>query len=125
LEYLCTGKGFGEAFGFLFDSSESSSRDRHLRGVDDVDDDYDADPEALRIDKLRKYLVFMWRSRLYPDVRIALTGNFSSSSSSPPGDTTTAIFSSRRFILVSRSPYFHDALSWQTTTNNQETNRLL
>ena len=113
LEYLYTGKGFGEAFEFLFDSSESSSRDRPLRGVDDDDADTDADPEALRIDKLRKDLVFMWRSRLYSDVRIALTGNFSSSS--PPGDTTTAIFSSHRFILVSRSPYFHDALSWSST----------
>jgi hypothetical protein len=113
LEYLCTGKGFGEALEFLFDSSESSSRDRHLRGVDDDDDDDDADPEALRIDKLRKDLVFMWRSRLYSDVRIALTCNFSSSSSSPPGDTTTAIFSFHRFTLVSRSPYFRDALSWQ------------
>ena len=112
LEYLYTGKGFGEAFEFLFDSSESSSRDR-LRGVDDDDDNDDADPEALRIDKLRKDLVFMWRSRLYSDVRIALTGNFSSSS--PPGDTTTAIFSSHRFILVSRSPYFRDALSWHST----------
>ena len=113
MEYLYTGKGFGEAFEFLFDSSESSSRDRHLRGVDDDDDDNDADPEALRIDKLRKDLVFMWRSRLYSDVRIALTGNFSSSS--PHGDTTTAIFSSHRFLLVSRSPYFLNALSWSST----------
>ena len=118
LEYLYTGKGFGEAFEFLFDSSESPSRDRHLRGVDDGEDDDDADPEALRIDKLRKDLVFMWRSRLYSDVRIALTGNFSSSSSSP-GDTTTAIFSSHRFILVSRSPYFRDALSWNPTNKQQ------
>jgi hypothetical protein len=54
LEYLYTGKGFGETFGFLFDSSESSSRDRHLRGVDSDDDDDDADLEALPIDKLRK-----------------------------------------------------------------------
>jgi hypothetical protein len=116
LEYLYTGKGFGEAFKFLFDSSESSfSRDRHLRGDDDHDD---ADPEALRIDKLRKDLVFMWRSRLYSDVRIALTGNFSSSS--PPGDTTTAIFSSHRFILVSRSPYFHNALSWSSSSTKQQ-----
>jgi hypothetical protein len=64
LEYLYIGKGFGEAFEFLFDSSASSSRDRHLRGVDDDDDD-DADPESLRIDKLRRDSVFRWRSRLY------------------------------------------------------------
>ena len=118
LEYLYTGKGFGEAFEFLFDSSESSSRDRRLRGIDDEDDDNDqADPEALRIDKLRKDLVFMWRSRLYSDVRIALTGNFSSSTTH--GDTTTAIFSSHRFILVSRCPYFHDALrSWPSSKSH-------
>jgi BTB/POZ domain len=120
LEYLYTGKGFGEAFEFLFDSSESSSRDRHLRGVDDDDDHNhnDVDPEALRIDKLRKDLVYMWRSRLYSDVRIALTGNFSSST--VHGDTTTAIFSSHRFILVSRSPYFLDELlSWPSSTKQQ------
>jgi hypothetical protein len=42
------------------------------------------------------------------DVRITLTGTFSSSDAQ--GDPTTAIFSSHRFILVSRSPYFHTAL---------------
>lgn len=48
----------------------------------------------------------MWRSRLYSDVRLALTGNFSSTNH----ESTTAIFSSHRFILVSRSSYFHTAL---------------
>ncbi|KAI0697014.1 hypothetical protein BC835DRAFT_801481 [Cytidiella melzeri] len=48
----------------------------------------------------------MWRSRLYSDVRIALTGNFSSANH----ENTTAIFSSHRFILVSRSPYFRTQL---------------
>jgi len=98
LEYLYTGKGFGEAFEFLFDTSESRE---------------EGDAEENRIDKLRKDLVFMWRSRLYSDVSIALSGNFSSSNH----QYTTAIFSSHRFILVSRSPYFHDALvSWDTST---------
>lgn len=91
LEYLYTGKGFGEAFEFLFDTSES-----HEEG----------DGEENRIDKLRKDLVFMWRSRLYSDVKIALTGNFSSSNH----ESTTAIFSSHRFMLVSRSPYFRTQL---------------
>ncbi|GJE85692.1 BTB/POZ and CAP-Gly domain-containing protein [Phanerochaete sordida] len=91
LEYLYTGKGLGEAFEFLFDSGESTE---------------EGDGEDGRIDKLRKDLVFMWRSRLYSDVRIALTGNISSSSH----ENTTAIFSSHRFILVSRSPYFHTQL---------------
>jgi hypothetical protein len=62
----------------------------------------------MRIDKLPKDLVFMWRSRLYSDVRIALTGNFSTTH-----ENTTAIFSSHRFVLVCRSPYFDTALvSW-------------
>lgn len=59
------------------------------------------DAEAMRIDKLRKDLVFMWRSRLYSDVRIELTGPFA-----PNGDVATAVFSSHRFILASRSHYF-------------------
>ncbi|KXN84931.1 hypothetical protein AN958_11914 [Leucoagaricus sp. SymC.cos] len=59
----------------------------------------------------------MWRSRLYSDVRIALSGNFSSTSH----ESTTAIFSSHRFILVSRSPYFYDALiSWPQKPANGE-----
>ncbi|KAG2128900.1 uncharacterized protein EDB93DRAFT_1323523 [Suillus bovinus] len=94
LEYLYTGEGLGEAFEFLFDTSES----REL-----------VDAEENRVDKLRKDLVFMWRSRLYSDVRIALSGTFSSTNHEP----ATAIFSSHRFILVSRSPYFRaQLLNW-------------
>lgn len=94
LEYLYTGKGFGEAFEFLFDASEGWG---------------EGDAEDVRIDKLRKDLVFMWRSRLYSDVRIALTGNFSSTNH----ENATAIFSSHRFMLVSRSPYFNtQLLTW-------------
>jgi hypothetical protein len=104
LEYLYTGQGFGEAFEFLFDSLEST--------------DNEAEAAELRIDKLRKDLVFMWRSRLYSDVRISLTGNFSSSNH----ENTTAIFSSHRFILVSRSPYFHTALiAWPSSTTKNHT----
>ena len=119
LEYLYTGKGFGEAFEFLFDSSEPDHHHHHARGLENGEEDPE-DPEALRIDKLRKDLVFMWRSRLYSDVRIALTGNFSSSSTPSHDNTTTAIFSSHRFILVSRSPYFQDALlSWPSKVQQQ------
>jgi len=102
LEYLYTGRGFGEAFEFLFDTSGDSRMDEETGndGPEFVDGD-DA-----RIDKLRKDLVFMWRSRLYSDVKIALTGTFSSANH----ESTTAIFSSHRFILVSRCGYFHDAL---------------
>ncbi|KAF5347963.1 hypothetical protein D9756_010219 [Leucocoprinus leucothites] len=105
LEYLYTGQGFGEAFEFLFDSADAQ------------DPDHEVDPEDLRVDKLRKDLVFMWRSRLYSDVRISLSGNFSSTSH----ESTTAIFSSHRFILVSRSPYFYDALlSWPLKSSKEE-----
>ncbi|KAI0364274.1 hypothetical protein BV20DRAFT_956620 [Pilatotrama ljubarskyi] len=91
LEYLYTGKGLGQAFEFLFDTTDSSE---------------EGDGDEARIDKLRKDFVFMWRSRLYSDVRIALTGNFSSTNH----ESTTAVFSSHRFILVSRVPYFNTQL---------------
>lgn len=86
LEYLYTGAGIGDAFEFLFDSSEEQDA---------------GDIEAHRVDKLRKDLVFMWRSRLYSDVRIELTGPFA-----PNGEMATAAFHSHRFILASRSSYF-------------------
>jgi hypothetical protein len=57
LEYLYTGKGFSEAFEFLFDTAE-----KHEEG----------DAQDNRIDKLRKDLVFLWRSRLYLDVHIEI-----------------------------------------------------
>lgn len=99
LEYLYTGKGIGDAFEFLFDSSENR-------------EDNDADDS--RLDKLRKDLVYMWRSRLYSDVRIALTGNFSSTNH----ESATAIFSSHRFMLVTRSPYFYTSLlQWGKTAS--------
>jgi len=102
LEYLYTGEGLGEAFEFLFDTSESREH---------------VDAEDNRVDKLRKDLVFMWRSRLYSDVRIALSGTFSSTNHEP----ATAIFSSHRFILVSRSPYFHaQLLNWAQPAKSGE-----
>ncbi|KIY46654.1 hypothetical protein FISHEDRAFT_46946 [Fistulina hepatica ATCC 64428] len=93
LGYLYTGKGFGEAFEFLFDAADASG-------------DSEMDAEEMRLDKLRKDLVYMWRSRLYSDVKISLTGVFSSSNH----EATTAIFSVHRFILVSRCEYFHHVL---------------
>ncbi|KAJ7191807.1 hypothetical protein GGX14DRAFT_338343, partial [Mycena pura] len=103
LEYLYTGQGFGEAFEFLFDEQAGEAS---MTGHE---------AEELRIDKLRKDLVFMWCSRLYSDVRIALTSN------APPApaddddahDRQMPVFSSHRFILASRCSYFHTALlSW-------------
>ncbi|KAI1785245.1 hypothetical protein LXA43DRAFT_1117799 [Ganoderma leucocontextum] len=96
LEYLYTGKGLGHYFEFLFDAAENSE---------------EGDGDEARLDKLRKDLVFMWRSRLYSDVRISLTGSFSSTNH----ESSTAIFSSHRFILISRSPYFNSQLvHWNT-----------
>ncbi|KAG8906293.1 hypothetical protein FRB99_007162 [Tulasnella sp. 403] len=96
LEYLYTGKGFSDAFEFLFDASDKRP---------------DADDDEARIDKLRNDLIYMWRSRLYSDVRVILTGNFQSGSDPhPPGQPTTAAFSCHKFILVSRSQYFRDRL---------------
>jgi hypothetical protein len=98
LEYLYTGKGIGEAFEFLFDTSEGRALDEGFE-----------DGAETRVDKLRKDLVFMWRSRLYSDVRIALDGTFASTNH----ETTTAVFSTHRFMLVARSPYFYTQfLNW-------------
>ncbi|QRW05463.1 The BTB (BR-C, ttk and bab)/POZ (Pox virus and Zinc finger) domain [Ceratobasidium sp. AG-Ba] len=97
LEYLYTGKGMGQAFEFLFDTSAENGQTKRTDSV----------IETERIEKLRKDLVYMWRSRLYSDVRITLTGTFSSSNN----EVATAVFSSHRFILVSRVPYFRTLLS--------------
>ncbi|KAJ6477224.1 hypothetical protein DFH09DRAFT_1467881 [Mycena vulgaris] len=101
LEYLYTGQGFGEAFEFLFDEQAGE------------DGSAGTDAEELRIDKLRKDLVFMWRSRLYSDVRIALTSNAplpAADGDDDAHDRQMPVFSSHRFVLASRSPYFHTAL---------------
>ncbi|KAG8945011.1 hypothetical protein FRC04_001266 [Tulasnella sp. 424] len=95
LEYLYTGKGLSDAFEFLFDSVDKRA-----------DDD-----EGARVDKLRNDLIYMWRSRLYSDIRVVLEGNFPSGRESySPNDVSMAAFSSHRFILVSRSQYFRDRL---------------
>ena len=94
LEYLYTGKGLGAAFEFFYDSSE------RYREEGNAEED--------RIDKLRKDLVFMWKSRLYSDVRIAIEGSSTA--------YLDAVFSAHRFILDSRSDYFHTALiAWKNS----------
>ena len=99
LEYLYTARGLTQAFEFLFDQSPEST---------------EGDEDETRLDKLRKDLVFMWRSRLYSDIKISLTGSFSSINH----ESATAVFSSHRFMLVSRSPYFLTSLkSWGKTAN--------
>lgn len=61
LEYLYTGKGMGDAFEFLFDTSAENGKPKGS----------ESDIEAERREKLRKDLVYMWRSRLYSDVRVS------------------------------------------------------
>lgn len=85
----------GVAFEFLFDTPEQREG---------------GESEEARIDKLRKDLCYMWRSRLYSDVRLALSGDFPSSASDAGAEDSTVVFFSHRFILVSRSPYFRGAL---------------
>jgi hypothetical protein len=69
----------------------------------------EGDGDDQRTEKLRKDLVYMWRSRLYSDVRLSITGHFRSTSV-PEEETASAQFSSHRFMLVSRSAYFRTQL---------------
>ncbi|KIK68207.1 hypothetical protein GYMLUDRAFT_68088 [Collybiopsis luxurians FD-317 M1] len=119
LEYLYTGQGFGEAFEFLFDDNGGELG----LGAGDLGDGREGEAaQELRLDKLRKDLVFMWRSRLYSDVKISLTmssrpqsgGELTwtgwTGSSNKDHENTTAVFSTHKFILVSRSSYFRTLL---------------
>lgn len=71
-----------------------------------------------RRDKLGQDLTYMWRSKLYVDVRIHLKPQLSDedeeqeddSDSSTDSLSSTAVFTSHRFILCSRSPYFASVL---------------
>jgi hypothetical protein len=70
-----------------------------------------------RRDRLGQDLTYMWRSKLYVDVRIHLKPQTSldsdrdeDSDSSTDSLSSTAVFTSHRFILCSRSPYFASVL---------------
>ncbi|RXK42234.1 hypothetical protein M231_00592 [Tremella mesenterica] len=71
---------------------------------------------AERREKMGQDLTYMWRSKLYADVRIHLSpdpismSDGSDSDSSVDSLSSTAIFTSHRFILASRSPYFASVL---------------
>lgn len=85
----------GVAFEFLFDTPEQREG---------------GESEEARVDKLRKDFCYMWRSRLYSDVRITINGDFPSSASDVTDAEGPVVFFSHRFILVSRSPYFRGVL---------------
>ncbi|KZO95307.1 hypothetical protein CALVIDRAFT_466959, partial [Calocera viscosa TUFC12733] len=116
LEHLYTAKGIsGEAFEFLFDSTAG-----------EVDYRSAAASEEVRLEKLRHDLVFMWRSKLYSDIRVSLAGPFSFGDDGTPtmpdehvsaakqatdeAEQQMALFSTHRFILISRAQYFRALL---------------
>ncbi|KAF5340346.1 hypothetical protein D9611_007918 [Ephemerocybe angulata] len=104
VEYLYTGKGLGDAFEFLFGSS-GVEETREAKAESGRTDEDERLPEALLTNKLRKDLVYMWRARLYSDVRLGLCGHFSSQNNAT-SEPSTAVFSSHRFILATRCRYF-------------------
>ncbi|POW18830.1 hypothetical protein PSHT_05375, partial [Puccinia striiformis] len=93
LEALYTANGLSEVFAFLFDDHAAADS-----------------PEA-RTDKLRKDLLYMWRSKLYADCQIILINQ--QDLDNPTENSTyeqEAVFSAHRSILCSRSPYFASLL---------------
>ncbi|KAF5392915.1 hypothetical protein D9757_000905 [Collybiopsis confluens] len=116
LEYLYTGQGFGEAFEFLFDDNGGEL------GLSLGEGGEGEAAQEIRLDKLRKDLVFMWRSRLYSDVKISLAMNSRpqsggeltwtgwTGSNNREHENTTAVFSTHKFILVARSTYLRGLL---------------
>ncbi|KAL8278963.1 hypothetical protein RQP46_008632 [Phenoliferia psychrophenolica] len=54
----------------------------------------EGEPELKGVDKLRSDCLFMWRSRLYGDMTIALD------------DSLGSVFAAHKAVLASRSPYF-------------------
>ncbi|WVQ68951.1 uncharacterized protein L199_007160 [Kwoniella botswanensis] len=132
LEWLYTGEGLGDVVHWIDTESESdnTSSSRPLRPSSTSQGDLKE-----RRDKLGQDLTYMWRSKLYADVRIHLDHLISSPSSGENTDdsdgssvdslSSTAVFTSHKFILSSRSPYFASALlnhsSFRPTTNGTGT----
>lgn len=110
LEWLYTGEGFGDVVEWISAEDDSglggSIRDSLGRRGDIHE----------RRDKLGQDLTYMWRSKLYADVRIHLDNPSIDDDASDDSDdstdslSSTATFTSHRIILVSRSPYFASLL---------------
>ena len=97
LEYLYTGKVLGDAFEFLFDANEKNASE--------------SEADEAHTAKLRKGVVYMWRSRLYSDIIIEIHGDvLTISNSTTTEEETSPAFYSHRFILATRAPYFYDQL---------------
>jgi hypothetical protein len=113
LEWLYTGEGFGDVVEWISadDSGSGPGSGGSIR-----DSLGRRGKKADRRDKLGQDLTYMWRSKLYADVRIHLNPPDSNESASEDSDdstdslSSTAIFTAHRFILASRSPYFASVL---------------
>ncbi|OCF59112.1 hypothetical protein L486_03613 [Kwoniella mangroviensis CBS 10435] len=116
LEWLYTGEGLGDVVHWIDTEPESNnSSSKPLRPSSSSNGDLKE-----RREKLGQDLTYMWRSKLYADVRIHLDHSISSPSGDDNTDdsdgssvdslSSTAVFTSHKFILSSRSPYFASAL---------------
>lgn len=90
------------------------SEDDNVRSIRDSLGRHGSQDE--RRDKLGQDLTYMWRSKLYVDVRIHLTPLLSDVEKDSDSDdstdslSSTSVFTAHRFVLVSRSPYFSSLL---------------
>nr|XP_031861873.1 uncharacterized protein CI109_002702 [Kwoniella shandongensis]KAA5528945.1 hypothetical protein CI109_002702 [Kwoniella shandongensis] len=113
LEWMYTGEGLGSSVDWFNAEDEP--------GVLNISEDHPAAierPERIpqNLEQLGQDLTYMWRSKLYADVAIHLTGQVIDindtveSDSSVNSLSTGVVFTAHRFILASRSPYFASVL---------------
>ena len=104
LKFLYTSDD-GESFDFLFDQNTTNNL-----------------TQLQRHDKMRSDLIYMWRSKLFSDVKITLIDSSgkgyndedddqSNHSDCEDDENNNAVFSAHRAILASRSSYFAGVLS--------------
>ncbi|WVQ97787.1 hypothetical protein IAU59_004901 [Kwoniella sp. CBS 9459] len=111
LEWLYTGEGFGNVVDWI------SSDRAPIAGAFHRDPNAGQSSAAGHRDKLGQDLTYMWRSKLFADVRIRLIADDIEAcqeralSAFLPDDLSLHdTFTSHRFILASRSPYFRSVL---------------
>ncbi|KAF8877625.1 hypothetical protein BD779DRAFT_1677242 [Infundibulicybe gibba] len=93
-------------------TAEEEKEAQAVEGVEATKSRDQGEAEELRIDKLRKDLVFIFTR--------TSASRLPATYSSTNHENTTAIFTSHRFILISHPPYFHTALiSWLNPTSKQ------
>ncbi|WVQ83988.1 hypothetical protein IAT38_006133 [Cryptococcus sp. DSM 104549] len=109
LEWMYTGDGFSDDMVWQ-DNSASEENNQLL-----FQKPAETTSRSRQREQLSQDMTYMWRSKLYADVRLHLTGypeNDDSDQSDLSADSfsSTAVFTSHRFILASRSPYLAKAL---------------